>query len=51
MAKQQVIELEVDVIGSQKSILTEKEEKAISEFIRSRKARNKSKVSKDKIEA
>ncbi len=50
MGKQR-IELDVDFIGTQESTLTKKEEKAISEYIRERRAKKKLKTSKDKIKA
>lgn len=43
-------ELDVDFIGSQPSKLTKEEEKMISEFIRSNKAKMKRKKSKDKVD-
>jgi len=50
MAKQG-IELDVDHIGTQDSTLTKKEEKAISEYIRARRAKKRSKTSKERIKA
>jgi len=47
--KKQRTELDVDFIGSQQSVLTKKEEMAISEFIRSRKVKKKSSTSKTKV--
>jgi len=42
-------ELDVDMIGSQPSKLTKEEEKAISDYIRSHKAKRKPKTIKDKV--
>jgi hypothetical protein len=42
-------ELYVDFIGSQESALTKEEEKVISDFIRSQKARMKLKLSKNQV--
>jgi hypothetical protein len=43
------IELDVDFIGTQPSALTKDEEKAISDFIRSHKAKMSQKSIKDKV--
>ncbi len=50
MGKQR-IELDVDYIGTQQSTLTKKEENAISEYIRTRKAKKKSTALKEKVKA
>ena len=47
--KKKRIELEVDFIGTQPSPLTKEEEKAISDYIRSHKAKIKQKISKVKL--
>jgi hypothetical protein len=47
--KNKRIELDVDFIGSQPSKLTKEEEKMISDYIRSHKAK-KRKDSKDKVD-
>ena len=44
------IELDVDFIGTQPSKLTKEEEKAISDYIRSHKAKTRQKKSKDKVD-
>ena len=44
------IELDVDVIGSQPSKLTKEEEKMISDYIRSHKAKMKQNKSKNKVD-
>jgi len=49
--KKQKTELDVDFIGTQQSALTKKEEKAISEFIRSRKVKKKTSTLKTKVKA
>ena len=43
-------ELDVDFIGTQPSKLTKEEEKMISDYIRSHKAKMKQKKSKDKVD-
>jgi len=43
------IELNVDIIGSQPSTLTKDEERAISDYIRSHKAKMSHKIIKDKV--
>jgi hypothetical protein len=50
MGKQR-IELDVDFIGTQQSTLTKKEEKAISEYLRTRKAKKKYTASRKKVNA
>jgi hypothetical protein len=47
--KNKRVELDVDFIGSQPSKLTKEEEIAISEYIRSHKAKIKKKTTKEKI--
>ncbi len=47
--KKQKTELDVDIIGTQESALTKKEELAISEFIRSRKVKKKASTLKTKV--
>lgn len=50
--KAKKIELDVDFIGTQESTLTKAEETAISEFIRSRKAKfGSDKKAKQKVKA
>jgi hypothetical protein len=49
--KKQREELDVDFIGTQQSALTKKAEMAISEFIRTRKAKKKKSTSKAKVKA
>jgi hypothetical protein len=43
------IELDVDFIGTQPSKLTKEEEKMISDYIRSHKAKMRHKKTKDKV--
>jgi hypothetical protein len=43
-------ELDVDFIGTQPSKLTKEEEKKISDYIRSQKAKMRKKKSKDKVD-
>ncbi len=45
----QIVELDVDFIGTQESTLTKKEEKAISEYLRTRKSKKKYTASRKKL--
>jgi len=47
--KNKRIELDVDFIGSQPSKLTKEEERMISEYIRSHKAKMRLKTTKDRV--
>jgi len=49
MKKRENSELDVDFIGSQPSKLTKEEEKTISDYIRSHKAKKKLKITKTKV--